>query len=239
MRQGSHGTILATPPAVGWPPDDTEESVVGTNLHQETIKNLSWGLNEVASVLAPPGAPAPWQALSQTAISGLRRWDGTPYTVLPDVFVYRHPIDELRATLYLDQEGPPALIAEVLSPTTHVGDLDLVYGKGYSYAQAGVREYLIVDPTGAYIGEQVQGWRLEGGVYVPWRPEADGRWRSREIGVAIGFEGVRVVVHTGDGRRLPREGEVLRTVRALEDRLAQRDAEIAELRRLLGERDRG
>lgn len=31
-----------------WPPDDTEESVVGTNLHQKTIINLRWGINEVA-----------------------------------------------------------------------------------------------------------------------------------------------------------------------------------------------
>lgn len=28
-----------------WPPDDSEESVVGTDLHQMTIMNLRWGIN--------------------------------------------------------------------------------------------------------------------------------------------------------------------------------------------------
>ena len=36
------------PPTDAWPPDDTEESIVGTDLHQTTITNLRWGLNEVA-----------------------------------------------------------------------------------------------------------------------------------------------------------------------------------------------
>ncbi len=31
-----------------WPPDDTEESVAGTVLHQTTIINLRWGINEAA-----------------------------------------------------------------------------------------------------------------------------------------------------------------------------------------------
>lgn len=236
MRQGAQGTILATPPAVRWPPDDTEESVVGTNLHQEAITNLRWGLNEVASMHAPPGGPSPWQALSQTAISGLVRWDGSRYTVLPDVFVYQHAIDERRATLSLEQEGPPTLIAEVLSPKTALADLNLERGKGYSYARAGVREYLILDPMGTDIAEQVQGWRLEGGGYVSWRSDAHGRWQSQQLPVAIAFEGARVVVYAEDGRRQLREGEVGRTVAALEDRLARQAEEIAELRRRLEDR---
>jgi hypothetical protein len=35
-----------------WPPDDTEESVVGTHLHQMTIINLRWGLNELRRLVA-------------------------------------------------------------------------------------------------------------------------------------------------------------------------------------------
>ncbi len=53
-----------------WPPDDTEESVLGTSLHQGTITNLRVGLNEVASALAPGDGTVPWQALSQTIIKG-------------------------------------------------------------------------------------------------------------------------------------------------------------------------
>jgi Putative restriction endonuclease len=249
MSQEQHAVALAPPPAV-WPPDDTEESVLGTNLHQATITNLRLGLNEVASLLVAQGRPAFRQALSQTAISGLRRWDGSSYTVLPDVFVYRQAIDERRATLILAEDGPPLLIAEVLSPTTQLRDLNLERGKGYSYARAGVREYLILDPGGAELAEQGQGWRLEEGIYVPWRPDATGRWQSRVIPVAVGFEGVRLVVFGGDGRRQLREGEVARTVSQMEgtlarqaEALAEKDAEIARrneeiaaLRRALDQR---
>jgi virulence-associated protein VagC len=176
-----------------------------------------------------------------------------PYTVLPDVFVYDHAIDDRRATLALAEEGPPLLIAETLSPSTSRADLDLRHGKGYSYAQAGVREYLILDSTGEEIPEHIQGWRLEHGLYLLWRPDANGRWQSGVIPVAIAFEGVRVVVYASDGRRQLREGEVARTVSALEQRLseqdvelarkdaelARRDEELAALRRLLEERDAG
>ena len=36
--------------AVAWPPHDTEESILGANLHQTTITNLRWGINEAAAV---------------------------------------------------------------------------------------------------------------------------------------------------------------------------------------------
>jgi hypothetical protein len=228
-----HGVALRSRPAVAWPPDDTEESVLGTNLHQGTITNLRLGLNEAAVGATPPGGPAPWQALSQTAISGLRRGDGSSYTVLPDVFVMRQPIDERRATLTLEQDGAPLLIAELLSPTTARSDLDLEKGKGYSYALAGVAEYLIVDPTGEYLTERIQGWRLADGVYVPWRPDARGRWRSRMIAVSIGFEGARIAVYSGMGRRLLREGEIERELAVRERRrvadLAEKDRQREEL----------
>ena len=240
MRQEYHGIAVATLPTAGWPPDDTEESVLGTNLHQGTITNLRLGLNAVAGLLAPPGGPVPWQALGQTAISGLRRKDGSPYTVLPDVFVYRQAIDERVATLALAEEGPPLLIAEVLSPTTRLNDLNLDSGKGYSYARAGVQEYLILDPQREELAEQVQAWRLRRGAYVSWLPDGAGLWQSQVLPVAIAFEGVRLVVYSGAGRRQLREEEIGREVARLEaqltrrdEELARRDEEIAALRRLL------
>jgi hypothetical protein len=63
MRQRSQGTVLATPPAVRWPPDDTEESVAGTNLHQEAITSLRWGRSRSQPGLRI-GQPAPWSAES-------------------------------------------------------------------------------------------------------------------------------------------------------------------------------
>lgn len=228
MTQHWQRAAVRPPPPLGWPPDDTEESVLGTNLHQATITNLRWGLNEIAAALARPGEQPPWQALSQTGISGMRRRDGSAYTVLPDIFVYARPVDDILAFLPLEQYGPPLLIAKVLSPTTYESNLDFDYGKGHSYAQAGVREYVVIDPFGAYVAERVRGWRLVAGTYQQAPLDAAGRWRSDQLGVAIGFAGNRVVVYAPDGERQLREGEVARE-------LARQREEIAALRRRLDE----
>jgi hypothetical protein len=47
------------PPAEIWPPDYTDESIVGTDLHQTTILNLRLGINEVAHLSREPGQPLP------------------------------------------------------------------------------------------------------------------------------------------------------------------------------------
>ncbi len=230
-----------------WPPDDTEESVVGTDLHQMTIMNLRWGINEIARALAPQGGPAPWQALSQTVVLGLQRHDGSRYKTMPDIFVYRHPIGQRRGSVTISGDGPPALIVEVLSESTYDVDLDLDEGKGYSYARAGVQEYLVLDPTGDIVPEQGRGWRLEGDTYRPWQPDTDGRWRSGQIAVAFGLEGVLAAVYTLEGERQLREGEVAEErararaelarrddeLARRDDELARRDDELAELRRLV------
>src|SRR5579885_2830208 len=78
-------TRLAYPTEV-WPPDDTEESVVGTDLHQTTIINLRLGINEIAHSRRQAGQPVPWHALDQTVLLGCRRRDGTAYRTQPDVF---------------------------------------------------------------------------------------------------------------------------------------------------------
>ena len=227
------------PPAGAWPPDDSEESVVGTDLHQMTIINLRWGLNEVARLASAAGQAAPWQALSQTIVYGFERRDGSRYKTLPDVFVYGHAINQSRGSLAVAIDGPPLLIVEVLSESTYDVDLDLAGGKGYSYARAGVCEYLALDPTGAFVPEQGRAWRLEEGVYRPWERDAAGRWQSQQIGVAIGLEGALATVYTRDGQRQLHEGEVAqelarRDARAAEE-LARRDAELAELRRFVDE----
>ena len=149
--------------------------------------------------------------------------------MLPDVFVYGQPIDERRATLNLELDGPPLLVIEVLSKETFRSDLDFRSGKGFSYAQAGVREYLLLDPTGEYLPERVRGAHLGQHGYVRWPPDRRGRWHSQEIAVAIAFEGARVTVYARDGRRQLREGEIARK----DAEIARRDAEIAALQRLL------
>lgn len=220
------GVATMSPPTPSWPPDDTEESVVGTNLHQEAIRNLCSGLNEVAAGLAAPDGRLPWHAYGQTTITGWRHSNGSSYTTLPDVYVYRQAIDMRRSSLSLEDDGPPLLVIEVLSPTTYRADLDLEHGKGYSYARGEVQEYLTLDPTGefaSYRPEQGRAWRLAG-VYRPWRPDHRGRWRSEQLGVAIALEGAMVAVYGPDGRRQLREGEVYRE---LAREVARREEEVA------------
>jgi Uma2 family endonuclease len=201
-----------------WPPDDTEESVLGTPYHQTTITNVRVGINEAAAAATPPGGPLPWQAGSQSLIFGLRRRHGTRYKVLPDVFVYRRPFDIYRPSLILAQDGPPTLVVEVLSPENWDSDIDLEWGKPWSYADAGVAEYLILDPGDIFLsGERGQGWRLQAGRYVPWERDAASRWVSA-LGFAIGYEGAWAVVYGVDGLRIPPEGDILRSLAEREER---------------------
>jgi hypothetical protein len=134
----------------------------------------------------------------------------------------------MQGSFNLTQDGAPVLIIEVLSESTYEADLDLVRGKGYSYAQAGVREYLTLDPTGKWLPEGGRGWRLVHGVYQSWAVDAAGRWRCESIGVSIGLEGAAVTVYTHAGVPIPHEGQIMAT-------LARKDAELEELRRQLEE----
>jgi Uma2 family endonuclease len=196
---------------------------LGTNFHQTTITNIRWGVNGAAQLRRAPDQPAPWEALSQTALLGCMRPDGSPYRTYPDVFVYPHAIDPHRGSTTVDVDGPPVLTVEVLSDSTYEVDLDLVHGKGYSYAHAGVREYLTIDPTGTFLPEGIRAWRLEEGIYRPWEPETDGRWHSAALPISLGLEGTLAAVYTADGRRMLREDEA--------------EVELERLRRLLHERE--
>ncbi len=66
--------------------------------------------------------------------------------------------------------GPPALVVEVLSESNWDADLDAVRGKPYSYARAGVNEYLVLDLRGHYTGTGVTAWRQADGAYRTWEP---------------------------------------------------------------------
>jgi hypothetical protein len=225
---------MSSVPAPGatalWPPDDTEESIVGVDRHQLDISSLRAGLNEEA-VGTAGGGRRPWQAISQIMLLGCRRPDGSAYTVYPDVMVFPRPMPIDRGSYSLRGDGPPVLIVEVASEATYLADLDLARGKPWSYADAGVREYLVLDPTGVYVPERGRGWRLAAGGYRPWVPDEAGRWRSEAIVAAIGVDGGLAAVYGADGRRKLREGEVDAAVRALRAE-GQAEGTRAAVRRL-------
>jgi hypothetical protein len=213
-------------PAEPWPPDDTEESILGTDLHQTAIRNLVLGINGAARVSRESEQPAPWRALTQELLLGCRRPEGSYYRVYPDVFVYRQAIDPLRGSHSIEVDGPPALIIEVLSDTTFEGDIDLVRGKGYSYARAGVGEYLVLDPAGQYLREGIRAWRLVEDAYRPWEVAADGRYHSQSMPMAFTLAGMMPQVYLADGRRMHLEDEVEEAITHRDAEIGRRDAEI-------------
>ncbi len=213
-----------------WPPDDTEESVVGTDRHQMTITNLRLGINELAHVAIQPGQPVPWHALSQTVLNGCKRRDGTAYPTMPDVFVYKKFIDPDRGSVSLETDGPPALIVEVASPSTFAKDLNEQAGKAWVYERAGVHEYVVVDPTGRMVPILVWARRLSEGRYQTWEPAADGVWWSEEIPIGIGVANGAVTVYDRAGGGLLREGEFLTSIANARAEAARAQAETTRAR---------
>ena len=219
-----------------WPPDDTEESVLDSPQHQETITNLRLGLNAAASTGRVGKQAARWKASNQIPLIGCRRPEGSLYHTYPDLFVHTGSLDPQRGSTIIASDGPPALIIEVLSEATYEVDIDLDRGKGWSYADAGVREYLTFDQTGRFRANKIRAWRLAGGRYQPWHSEADSRWHSATIGVAFALEDEAIIVYTSDERRMLREGEIERERQRLQAKLSVQQTEIDRLRRLLAER---
>jgi Uma2 family endonuclease len=227
-----------------WPPDDTEESVLGTDLHQSTIRYLAGAINMAARAGLRREEPSPWRALTQLEYLGCRRPDGSPLRTYPDLFVFRHAIDPLRGSFSLQIDGPPALLIEVLSESTYKSDLNLERGKAFSYRDAGAPEYLVFDPTYALLREGILGWQLVDERYETWRPAVGGRLYSRQLPLAFALEGALARVFLGDGTPMPRDEEMWEALARRDTDLARKDADLAReraevvrLRRLLAGRE--
>jgi len=207
---------------------DTEESVVGTEWHQEAISGLADLLRAVADQRS-----ARWGVCEQIALQGLWHEDGSPYEPHPDVLVLAAPlVSGDLASVHLAAVGAPLFIAEVVSQSTRANDLG---DKRQAYAAIGAREYLIFDPSGHLPATPVQAWRLdpEGGPYIPWTPDRQGWWHSAALQVALRPTPPLLSVRDRDGtpvepsvesRRLRRAAERARD----EEALRRRDAEQAQ-----------
>jgi hypothetical protein len=87
-------------------------------------------------------------------------------------------------------------------------------------------EYLVFDPIGDFIPDQVLARRLgPDGPYESWLPDpATGRWHSA-LGVSFAPQGLLLRVYDPDGSLIPTMDELENEIVALQ----------AELRRLRGE----
>jgi Uma2 family endonuclease len=195
--------------------DDTEESVLGSDLHQDAIYALrdtlrrhsaQHGLNWYVSSQVQVIVPLP------------RREDWHPS---PDIFVVPGLGATPRTSYDTRRDGPmPPFVVEVVSPSTWRAD---VGSKADAYQLAGVREYIVFDPTGELLGTSVRAWHGEPGAWTEWTPTGGNWWQSTVLSVALRPEGLLLRVYDSEGTRLDTSDELAARLRVLE-------AEIARLR---------
>ena len=175
--------------------DDTEESVVGTSLHQIAISALADALVELRGAHKHT-----WDVGRNLGFRGFPQPNGPRYAPKPDVVVHPRALPTGLTEVHLNDYGPPHLVVEIASRTTVDNDVE---AKALSYALGGVAEYLVADVSGEGLlgGQLVVAWRLRpegGGTRVPWLPETDGRWHS-VWGFALAVREQLVRVYTPEG----------------------------------------
>jgi Uma2 family endonuclease len=154
--------------------------------------------------------------------------EGNPrISVAPDVFVVWGVDKHERSSYRLWEEGKgPDFVLEVTSRSTRGQDQRT---KRNLYAELGVVEYFLYDPTGDYLEPALQGFRLHGNMYASIRgvEAADGTLtlRSTVLGLDLRLsDGVFRYVEPYTGRLLLSHGEEIEARQAAEQR-AQTEAE--------------
>ena len=141
--------------------------------------------------------------------------------------------DQIRTEFVVAEEGVrPSLIIEVVSPRYRKEDREI---KVKEYAQAGVQEYAIIDrrTQRGQVIEEVLGYRLVDGQFLPLTPDDDGRIQCETVGLWIGLEDGRVVmVDAKTGERLLSAHELEQRATEAEQRatVAEQRATVAEQR---------
>ena len=214
--------------------DDTEESILGTPIHQLVIVTLFDSLSRHRRRNA-----LPWFIGNQIRKRIPTGMGQPPYQPSPDILVHATLGTPPEASLDLRVTGPPALALEVASPSTaREHDLDTLAPKAKpaAYAAAGIPEYLAYDPTGDIIPERVRAWRADArGVYAPWLPDERGHWVSA-LGISFAPRGVLLRVYDAAGQPVPNNDDMDDLLDDLRDASQREIAALrAEIRRLRGE----
>ncbi len=119
----------------------------------------------------------------------------------PDVLVAKGLQPRTRRTFQFWRERVvPQVVIEVTSNKTKKQDQR---DKPRLYAELGIREFFLFDPTEDYLFPQLQGNRLVDGQYRPIKLEADGALISEELGLRLIPEDDQLVFYRLDnGARL-------------------------------------
>ena len=105
----------------------------------------------------------------------------------PDVLVAKGVGNHFRLSFRVWEENTvPRVLFEIASRSTWREDLG---EKRTLYASLGVPEYFLFDPEGVCLDPRLQGFRLDGGAYIPMTPAVDGGLESVELGARLVPEG--------------------------------------------------
>ncbi|GAA6616719.1 Uma2 family endonuclease [Scytonema sp. NUACC26] len=149
----------------------------------------------------------------------------------PDTFVVfgLQNKEQVRTEFVVPDEGVrPGLIVEVVSPRYGKEDRET---KVKQYARAGVREYLIFDrrKQRKQTIEEVLGYRLVDGQYLPLTPDEDGLILFETVGLSIGLQDGRVVmVDAQTGERLLTSQELEQLASQAEQRVSQAEQRASQ-----------
>jgi Uma2 family endonuclease len=190
--------------------DDTEEDLVGSDLHQEAIHTVYQSLKLIGRRRG-----LPWHVSNQLMVY-MGRLSGKEWRPSPDVIVHvtagTVPLTSLNAAV----QGTPELVVEVASPSTWDYDVEL---KRRMYGHVGVQEYIVFDPTAEFVGVQVRAWHATERGFVSWHPDKDNRLRSEVLDLWFEPEGLLLRVYDRDGTPVPTFDEQERRLAELEAKL--------------------
>lgn len=159
--------------------------------------------------------------------------------VVPDEFVVLDCDPGRRRTFKIWEEGKvPNVVIEVTSKGTRNEDTK---HKPRRYADIGVREYFLYDPTSDYLNPPLRGFRLEDNRHVPIEPGESGALECRELGLLLRLEDGELVMYDAEtSERLLTESEAEQRAREEAQRAgeqAQRAREEAEARAVAAEKE--
>jgi Uma2 family endonuclease len=111
----------------------------------------------------------------------------------------------------------PAACFAVASGRTWRKDLGSVYR---DYEANAVREYFVFDPTRDYLDAPLLGFRRRGKKFHPIRPDSEGAMESRELGLGLVPEGIKLrLVDLATGKSVFTRTEQTNSLTAEVDRL--------------------
>ena len=147
----------------------------------------------------------------------------------PDVMVIFGVEPGSRDNYKIWEEGSiPSVVFEMTSPRTK--DKDDV-DKKILYAQIGIEEYWQFDPKGEWISEQLRGFRLVGGTYVPIVNST-----STALGLRLEVTGALISFYRSDnGEKLLIPAELKQKAQQLESEVQTLQAQLDRYRDRFGE----